>query len=235
MKALVLHGFTGSLDTVNLLGERLEDKGIEVALPVLRGHGTTPDALFRVHWRDWVCDARQALLKLDPEGREEIAIAGLSMGALVACVLAAEFPNRIRRLALIAPAFEFRSKLTHLVPVFQRLYRYWSGNPEYADPELMFTDTNYERFPIEAFKQLLDLSQVSRDLLPSIECPVGIFYSHRDPVVAPRSLKVIDQKLGSGPSEHYFYKRSYHEMLRDIEADAVCDDVTEFLTRQTSA
>lgn len=226
-KALVLHGFTGSLDTVSKLAETLRQQGFEVSVPVLRGHGTAPEHLFRVHWRDWVADARESLLALSPKG-EPVVVAGLSMGALVSCVLAAEFP-RVQRLALIAPAFGFRSRLVHLVPILKRLFRYWSGNPEYADPELVALDTNYERFPIEAFEQTLGLAQVASDMLCHIECPVATFYAKKDPVIPPRVLKVLDKKLGSGPAKRHQYRRSYHEMLRDVEAETVCRDVADFL------
>lgn len=229
MKALVLHGFTGSLDTVSLLTAQLEARGIETAMPVLRGHGTSPEHLFRTHWRDWVSDGREALLKLDPKEKEPIIIAGLSMGALVSCVLAAEFPHRTQRIALIAPAFEFRSRLIHLLPLLKRIYRFWAGNPEYADMDRIYNDTNYARFPIEAFEQTLALGQVAKDLLPQIQCPVGTFYARRDPVIPPRVLKTIDKNLGSGPSSRHLYKNSMHEMLRDVDCETVCQDVVEFL------
>ena len=154
MKALVLHGFTGSLNTVTPMAQALEERGIQVAMPVLRGHGTQPEHLFRVHWRDWVADAREALLEVAPRPTDPVLVVGHSMGALVSAIIAAEFPDRVQRLALTAPAFAFRSKLIHLLPVLKRVYTTWSGNPEYADPGLMDTNTNYLKFPVEAFEQV---------------------------------------------------------------------------------
>jgi carboxylesterase len=229
MKALVLHGFTSSLDTVNLLTKSLENRGADVAMPVLRGHGTVPEHLFRVHWRDWVADARAALLSVAPTDRDQVVVAGNSVGAMVACVVAAEFPNRVKRLALMAPAFSFRSRLVHLLPVLKKVYRTWSGNPEYADPDLMYTNTNYLRFPIEAFEQVLALTKVTEDLLRHVVCPVGTFYAKNDPVVPPSVLKLLDKKLGSGPTTRHIYKRSFHELLQDTEAEKVNQDVVSFL------
>lgn len=228
MKALVLHGFTGSLDTVIPLGEALEQQGVKVAMPILRGHGTEPEHLFRTHWRDWVEDAREAVLELAPREGEPVLVAGLSMGALVATIIAAEFPHRTKKLALMAPAFAFRSKLIHLLPVLKRMFRSWSGNPEYADPALMHTNTNYLRFPVEAFEQVLGLVEVATDLLPQVHCPTGTFYAKRDPLVPPSVLKLIDKKLGSGPAERHVYKRSYHELFQDVEAEQVTEDVLSF-------
>lgn len=229
MKALVLHGFTGSLDTVTLLKERLEERGIEARTPVLRGHGTEPEHLFRVHWRDWVADARGALLEMSPKRNEPILLAGLSMGALVAAIIAAEFPSRVRRLALLAPVLGFRSKTVHLLPLIKRVFRTWAGDPEYADPALLEHDTNYERFPVESFEQLRALVEVAKDILPHINCPVATFLAKQDPVVPVQVLKVLDKRLGSGPTDRYLYKKSLHELLLDVEKEQVADDVTDFL------
>lgn len=228
MKALVLHGFTGSLDTVIPLSQALEAQGVKVAMPVLRGHATEPEHLFRTHWRDWVHDAREALIRLSPGEREPVLVAGLSMGALVATVIAAEFPGRVKKLALMAPAFDFRSRLIPLIPLLKQFFRSWSGNPEYADPGLMHTNTNYLRFPVEAFEQVLALTQVATDLLPEVKCPVATFYATRDPIVSPSVLKLIDKKLGSGPAHRHVYKHSFHELFQDIEAERVTNDVLSF-------
>ncbi len=229
MKALVLHGFTASVDTVSLLAQTLENKGAKVAMPVLRGHGTVPEHLFRVHWRDWVADARAALLKLAPTEKDPVVIAGLSVGAVIGCVLAAEFPNRVTRLGLVAPAFSFRSKLIHLLPLLKRVYRTWSGNPEFANPELVFQNTNYLNFPIETFEQVLALTKMTEALLPQVQCPAAAFYAKKDPVVPPAVIRMLDKKLGSGLAERHTYKRSYHEMFLDVEAETVTEDVVRFL------
>ena len=228
MKALVLHGFTGSLDTVSLLGDSLRARGLDVATPILRGHGTKPEHLFRVHWRDWVSDARDALLKLAPKD-EPVLVVGHSMGAMVACVLAAEFAYRVPKMALLAPAFSFRSRLIHALPLLKKVYSTWSGNPEYADPDLMYTNTNYLKFPVEAFEQVLALSQMTQSLLGQVKCPVGTFYAKRDPIVPISVLKMLDKKLGSGPTKRHIYKKSFHELLQDTEAEKVNADILDFL------
>lgn len=233
MKALVIHGFTGSLDTVRPLATRLESEGLKVALPVLRGHGTKPEDLFRVHWRDWVADARDAFLELAPKDSDKVYVAGLSMGALVGCVLAAEFPNRVNKLALLAPAFAFRSRLVHFTPVLKKVYSKWSASPEYSDPELLMRNTNYLNFPVETFQQVLALSQVTQDLLGHVTCPVATYLSKKDPAIPTSVLRTIDRKLGSGASKRHIYKKSYHELLQDVESEQVIEDILQFFFSRT--
>ena len=229
MKALVLHGFTGSLDTVSILRQPLEARGLQVAMPILRGHALDPDHLHSVHWRDWVADARQALRQLAPLDEDEVVIAGLSLGALIACQLAAEFPLQVKRLALLAPAFAFRSKLLLALPVIKRVRRDWPASPDYADPTLAAGNTNYASFPIEALESVLRYVPVVESLVPHIQCPVGVFFAKKDPAIAPSVPKRIESLLGKGKISHYVYEQSHHEILQDVEAKKVCADVVDFL------
>lgn len=229
MKALVLHGFTGSLDTVSILRGPLEEAGVPVKFPVLRGHGSDLQHLYRVGWRDWASDARKAMLELDPTDREPVVMVGLSMGALVAAQMAAEFSHRVKRLALLAPAFGFRSRLIHLLPVIKRVTSRWAADPNYADPALMEHNTNYPEFPVEAFESLLDYIPIVEAMLPQIQCPVGLFFAKKDPAIAPSVPKRLEKLLQPGLVTHFTYKRSHHEMLQDVEAAQVANDVVGFL------
>src|SRR5512143_863129 len=51
--ALLIHGFTGTPYEVRPLAEHLAGRGLEVATPVLPGHGQDAAALNRTTWRDW--------------------------------------------------------------------------------------------------------------------------------------------------------------------------------------
>jgi carboxylesterase len=79
---LLLHGFSGSPWEVRPLGDALSARGFHVHAPLLPGHGSTPEALRFVTWRDWLSAADDALEKLFARF-EEVSLAGLSMGALL--------------------------------------------------------------------------------------------------------------------------------------------------------
>src|SRR5436309_15413770 len=88
---LVLHGLTSSLASVTPVADRLARHGIPTVVPWLRGHGTRPEDLVGVTWREWYADAAAALDGLLGQCAEA-AVVGLSMGALVALHLALERP-----------------------------------------------------------------------------------------------------------------------------------------------
>ncbi len=228
MKALVLHGFTGSIDTVIKLRSPLEASGAEVSIPVLRGHSSSPEHLYSVHWRDWVADARDSLKRLAPQG-ERVVVAGHSMGALIGCHLAAEFPHQISRLAMIAPALAFRSKLLHALPLLKRVRRDWPASPNFADSTLATLNTNYTNFPLQTLDSVLDYVPVVENLAAHVNCPVGIFFTEKDPILSPKVPKRLEKLLVKSIVSHFTYHQSHHEMLQDVEAEQVAKDVAEFL------
>jgi carboxylesterase len=50
---LLVHGFTGSPASMRPWGEFLHSKGYTVRVPLLPGHGTTPEDLNKVKWQEW--------------------------------------------------------------------------------------------------------------------------------------------------------------------------------------
>jgi carboxylesterase len=227
---LLLHGFTSSVQSVNGLVPRLQARDIPCHLPVLRGHGSRPEELQGVIWRDWLEDARRGLFELcGREGR--CLVVGLSMGGLLALHLAAEHAPRVAGVVSLAPCLEFRSPLVRLLGLIQRVRPWWPSSPEYADPELAAFDDNYPRFPVSAFAQLFAYREVVRDLLPLVRAPLLILAARRDPVVRPDSADLILKGVASAYKEVRWFDLTKHEMLRDVEREAVAEAVLGFWGR----
>ena len=101
---LLLHGYTDTSRSWTLVAPWLLEH--RLLIPDQRGHGASsvPECCFTAS--DFAHDAR---LFLDARGVERAAVAGHSLGSMVAMVLAAEHPERVSRLVLIGS--------TALVPV----------------------------------------------------------------------------------------------------------------------
>ncbi|HEY1087439.1 MAG TPA: alpha/beta fold hydrolase, partial [Archangium sp.] len=106
--ALLLHGFTGSPWELEPVGDSLAARGFHVHCPRLPGHGTTPEAMLFAGMTEWLATASQSLDAM--RGARRLVVVGLSMGALLAMVLASRFQARISGLVLIAPALRLRSR-----------------------------------------------------------------------------------------------------------------------------
>lgn len=226
---LLLHGFTSSLDTVNGLLPSLEKAGIPYRMPVLRGHMQTPEALREVTWRDWVDDARDALLDLEREGLP-IVIVGLSMGGLVALNLTAEHPRSVIGVVTVAACMEFRHPLIPYLGLLKRTVKNWPSSPDYADPSLAELCTNYPSFPLTSFASLYEFREVVKEVLPYLKAPVLVIQSTRDPVVRPDAADQIKKRVG-GPCEVRWFEVSHHEMMRDVEREQVFEEIMAFTAR----
>src|SRR5512138_300815 len=85
---------------------RLNAAGMRCLAPVMAGHGGAPSALAGVPWAEWVAKAVRDLERL--AGARRTFVVGCSMGALVACALAHDHPERVDGLVLLAPALELQ-------------------------------------------------------------------------------------------------------------------------------
>src|SRR3954454_11115232 len=97
---LLLHGLTANLFDWQGWAERLRDRHRVIRLD-LPGHGLTgPDPRQRYAWPE---TAAFALAFLDRLGVRRASVAGSSYGGAVAWHLAAQAPERVDRLVLLAP------------------------------------------------------------------------------------------------------------------------------------
>jgi esterase len=99
---VLLHGMASNLTRWSEFVEHTSLKNEwDILRPDLRGHGES-FARGRIGAKVWSDDLIEIL---DAEGYERVAIIGHSLGAHVAMQFAARFPERVRGLVLIDPAF----------------------------------------------------------------------------------------------------------------------------------
>ena len=89
---LVIHGFGGSPRSLQELAERLAAAGYTVALPLLAGHGRTPEAMEASRWTEWTGDVEQAYQWLRAR-TDRVFVCGLSMGGTLALWVAERHPD----------------------------------------------------------------------------------------------------------------------------------------------
>jgi carboxylesterase len=90
---LLLHGLTGMPSEMRPLDRALTQLGCTVEVPLLPGHGATHRELLATGWSDWLGGARRAADGLAARC-DTLVVAGLSMGALLATLLAADRRHR---------------------------------------------------------------------------------------------------------------------------------------------
>ena len=215
--ALVVHGLTGAPQSVAGLAVALEAEGFRVVLPLLPGHGTTPEDLARRSWAHWEAAVEDAFRVLGSSG--PVVVAGLSMGAALAAGLAARHPERVAGLIAVnpfvdPPAAAFQALLGELLAAGEAFLPGIGG--DIADPA--GREEAYDRLPVAA---LLSMCQGLDDLRPrlaGVRCPVLLFSSRHDHVVPSVSGDVLAAEV-AGPVERVWLERSQHVATLDVERD----------------
>ncbi len=209
---LLIHGFTGSPTEMRPIGDALADRGVTVAGPLLPGHGTVPEDLARVHWRDWIDAAEEALADLQRRCTS-VFVGGLSMGSLLTLHLGAGHPE-LAGLVCYSPALKLNHPLLRLAPLATRLAPRWIGGREVAlvDPEAAARVWNYGRAPLRGAAQLVPLIAHVRGRLADVRPDVLVIQSHRDPVVHPRSGPLIVAGVGSRDATLRWLHHSGHNI-----------------------
>ncbi len=225
---LVLHGFGGFTEELDYLARRINQAGYTVSVPRLPGHGTRGDDFYQTGWKDWLrryLDAYQDLRA----SHETVYVAGLSMGGVIALLLASRFP--VPRLALAAPAVTNREKIILLTPVISwfvkklgREYREERANPEIQAMAGEYWANNWPR----QAASLLHLQRLARRRLRKVHADTLIIVSEADQRVPPAAAEVIEKGIQSDRKETVVMKRSPHVMVDGCEKEVIADRIIDW-------
>jgi carboxylesterase len=230
--ALVLHGFTGTPQSMRGLAEAFAAGGFAVELPLLPGHGTSVDDLASTTSAQWSQAVSVAYAGLAARC-ERVVVAGLSMGATLAARLAAREPE-IAGLIVINGAFApfdpvVRDGLAELVA--QDVTRMPGLGNDVADPSQ--TELAYTEVPAAQLLSLFDeLDTIAADLA-RIACPSLVITSDQDHVVPSTSSDYFAEHV-AGPVERMRLVRSFHVATLDYERADVETRAVAFAARVTN-
>lgn len=227
--ALVLHGFTGTPATVRPVAEALAGAGFGVEVPRLPGHGTEVADMIPTRFADWSTAVEAAYLALAARCRP-VAVAGLSMGATLACWLAARHPGVAGLVAinpLVLPADPALVELIRLMLDAGETVSEGVG-ADLADPQAQ--EISYDGSPLAPALSLYEALDRLGDDLSRIRCPVLIMTSAEDHVVHPDNSDHLAARV-SGPVERITLERSYHVATLDRDREKVATATVAFLRR----
>jgi len=229
---LVLHGFTGSPQSVRPLALRLAEAGHSVEVPLLPGHGTKIEDMVPTRFDDWYRAAAAAYADL--AGRcEKVVVAGLSMGGTLATILAAE--NEPAGLIAINP--QVTPPPDAVVEVIRGLVEEGVATIPAIGGDIAKENVEelaYAATPVSALMSFIDRCQKLGDDLPRITCPVLLFTSPQDHVVDPVSSDALAAGV-SGPVERVLLEKSFHVATLDHDAKLIEDRAVAFVAELAKA
>jgi carboxylesterase len=231
--ALVLHGLTGSTESVAGLAAALKEAGFDVEAPMLPGHGTSPEDLAGHGWADWRAATEEAFGRLAARCGPVVAV-GLSVGGALAAALAAAHPE-VAALAVVnplvdPPAPEFRQVLEGFLAAGEAFLPGVGG--DIADPDA--TEVAYDRLPVAALLSLSHGLEALGPRLAGIRCPVLLLTSRHDHVVPVASSDLLAGAV-SGPVERVWLENSGHVATLDLDRDELERRVVAFALRAVAS
>jgi carboxylesterase len=235
---VLVHGFTATADEMRPLGDALARAGFPVVGVQLPGHGTEPQALARVGAAEWLAAVEDAIDAMSRDGRR-VAVAGMSMGALLALVAAAERRRPVAALVLCGAALALNNRWIQWLPVVERIpgvARRWPLIPRggfrgISDPAVRATSPAYDAIPWRAVRELLALVDRARGALPRVTQPVLALHGRGDRSVPPSVLEVLATGIGTTAFEAHVLERSWHVITMDVERARVAELAIDFLER----
>ena len=228
---LLLHGFTGSPWELRPVGEALAARGIHVTCPRLPGHGTTPEAMLFATRLQWLEAADGALQSL--QGAPRVFIVGLSMGALLAMVLAARHPGLVKGLVLMAPALKLASRDARLLRRLRwlpfDLRETWlkKTRTDIELDEVRSQSPILPRYPLSRVLDLFSLGELAHQSEARISCPSLVIGAVHDHVVDTNEVMALQKRLPS--SRRLLLQRGFHIIPRDTDRAVALSAIAHFV------
>jgi len=226
---LVLHGFTGTTQSMRYLGQELNRKfGFSVLGPVLPGHGTSPDEMEKTDFMDWMGAAEDAFQTLAKRG-SPVFVTGLSMGGMLTLGLAERFPDQVAGIAPInAIAGENDGVLAELVldrNAPARIPGIGSDIKAQGVDELAYSEV-----PVSCLRSVYLAQAAIGDILYKITCPTLVIKSREDHVVHEGNANRVMTRISSADKRLLWLEESYHVATLDNDKALIVERIGRFFT-----
>lgn len=236
---LCIHGFTASPAEVRWLGQHLHAQGHTVYGPRLPGHGIYHTALAHQQWQDWYSVVLDGYMLLASQCKQ-VFVVGLSMGGLLALLLASQQP--VAGAVVMAAPVLFKGRSIQYARYLRWLVPYTDQTDRSSFAEMIRQEqarrgeavigrVRYGIWSTQAVGQLYALSQVVNAHLKDIRVPLQLIYSEADQVVPLSSLEHIIQQVPSEMVEVQRLQHSDHILPQDSERETVFALSSDFIQR----
>jgi carboxylesterase len=226
---LVVHGFTGSPQTMRPVAEALVGADFTVEMPRLPGHGTSIEDMMTTAFDDWSATVEDAYADLAAR-TDKVVVVGLSMGGTLTCWLAERHPEIAGIVCINALVKESMPEMLEIIDAMLEAGETVSPGigADIADPDS--TEIAYEGTPLVCARSLFGAIEAVDTDLAKISCPVLIMTSPQDHVVDPSNSDHLADKV-SGPVERVTLERSYHVATLDYDAALVNERTIDFVEK----
>jgi carboxylesterase len=257
---LLVHGLTGTPAEMKHFGKVIARKGITVACPELAGHCASIKDLQATNWADWYRSVEQAFEAMSREF-EQVFIAGLSMGALLALLVAAEKGKRVSGVILLSATFfydgwnvpKLKRKLILPLVLYSPLKHFleWEETAPYGikcertramvaavleNKDAKTADKiGYFKTPATVILESVRLIGAAKKCLQDVFSPTLIVHSTEDDMASLKNAHYVQDNIAAEYVETFFVDDTYHVLTLDKRKDDIAKHVAEFCRQQAAS
>jgi carboxylesterase len=227
---LCLHGLTGTPYEVRPLGEACAALGLTAFGPALPGHHETPESLAAIgSYAAWADAARGHVRRLRLR-HSRVFAAGLSMGGLLALLLAEE--GLVDGIVVIGTPLQLPLPVRVLVPLLWRVrpFQPKTGGSDIRDAAARARHPSYPTMPLRSVKELMRLQRVVRASLGRVTEPILVAHGAFDRTARPLDARVILDRVSSAKKELLSCDASAHVVTVDIDGPLLARKTAQFLS-----
>lgn len=256
---ILIHGLTGTPNEMKFLAAYFHKRGYSVICPRLANHGEPIEVLKYSKWQDFYSSVRRVMIEGELASfKGPVFAAGLSLGALLALLLADEFKDRVSGVSCLAPTLfydgwntpgssfflplGYRTLVKHFTyfkeeppygikneAVRARIHRYYNNaRLENLDNVAQY---GYPYFPVTLLHQLQLLVKHVSSKLQGISLPAQMIQAKDDDMTSVKNSKFIYDNISSEMKEIILLYDSYHVITADQERDVVAAKMENFFAR----
>lgn len=230
---LLIHGYRGRTSNWSFTAKEIANKlKLPVYIPRLPGHGTNISDFLNSDAEQWLRKAYDSYLYLK-SNYQDIYIAGLSMGGLIAVLLASEF--KVEKLSLVAPAFFTVNKTIVLTPILKYFIKKIDNDFTFDDKKEMTKEEihyhqNYSQdYYTKQLAELYKLMLKARRKAGEIRVPTQLILTENDEMVDTEKINLfLHKKMGKYLNNVKIYQESPHVITNSIEKERCAADIINF-------
>ncbi|MGA9422733.1 MAG: alpha/beta fold hydrolase [Rhodanobacteraceae bacterium] len=250
---LLIHGLTGTPTEMLLFGKGLQRAGFSVHGMQLAGHCGNVNDLLGSGWRDWYASVEAAAMQLRRRV-DHLFVAGLSMGALLSLLLAAEHPQWVDGVGVLGATFRYDGwsmprigRLSFMLPLLKRAgfasKRSFIEQPPYGlrderirarvSAAMLDGDSAAAGLAVHPWHSLAELHTLAarvRRRLPQVHAPCLVAHATEDDIAHVRNAHLVAARV-AGPVELLLLDDSYHMITLDRQRRLLSSRAVEFFAR----
>ncbi len=231
---ILVHGYMAAPEEIKPLADFLLKKGYAVYGVRLRGHGTSPEDLAQRSWEEWNESVNRGYVVMK-NFVKEMAVIGFSTGSGLALLQAAQKGDKLKGVISINAPLILQDKKSYLsapIDMVNRLLEkvnLQSAQMPFVPNHPENGHINYVRNPVAGVVQLRKLMTIVEKDLKKITIPSLVLQATGDPVVNPKSAKIIFDNIAAQYKEVFFIDSNRHGILRGDESKQLFDKILAFL------